>query len=119
MAASMYGVAAMMALVRTAPLLPHARVFRLPLTRGARPLHRTLQKRSVRCVTELTVRQAREMLTAWAAEQDAVAARRDEVVGAAIEAGLSKAEVHRLTGIARTTVDRILGDLRERQGGDA
>jgi len=70
-------------------------------------------------MSDLTVRQAREMLTAWAAEQDAVAARRDEVVRAAVEAGLSKAEVHRLTGIARTTVDRILADLRGRQGGDA
>jgi hypothetical protein len=62
-------------------------------------------------VTELTVRQAREMLTAWAAEQDAVASRRDGVVQAAIDAGLSKSEVHRLTGIARTTIDRIVGAL--------
>jgi hypothetical protein len=56
----------------------------------------------------LTVGQAREMLTAWAAEQDAVSGRRDEVVQAAIAAGLSKSEVHRLTGIARTTIDRIV-----------
>jgi hypothetical protein len=60
-------------------------------------------------MTELTVRQAREMLTAWAVEQDAVAGRRDEVVRSAVDAGLSKSEVHRLTGIARTTIDRILG----------
>jgi hypothetical protein len=60
-------------------------------------------------MTELTVRQAREMLTAWAAEEDAVAGRRDEIVRAAVHAGLSKAEVHRLTGIARTTIDRIMG----------
>jgi hypothetical protein len=58
---------------------------------------------------ELTLRQAREMLTAWAAERRSVAGRRDEVVRAAVEAGLSKAEVHRLTGIARTTIDRIVG----------
>jgi DNA invertase Pin-like site-specific DNA recombinase len=76
-------------------------------------LHYALQKRSVRCMTELTVRQAREMLTAWAAEQDAVAARRDEVVRAAVDAGVSKSEVHRLTGIARTTVDRIVGSGHE------
>jgi hypothetical protein len=62
-------------------------------------------------VTELTVRKAREMLAAWAAEQDAVGSRRDEVVRAAIDAGVSKSEVHRLTGIARTTIDRILGTL--------
>ena len=47
------------------------------------------------------------MLTAWAAEQDAVDRRRDEVVRAAIGAGVSKSEVHRLTGMARTTIDRI------------
>ena len=70
-----------------------------------------LQKCSVRSVTELTVREAREMLTAWAAEHDAVDSRRDEVVRAAIDAGLSKSEVHRLTGIARTTIDRIVGAL--------
>ena len=32
-----------------------------------------------------------------------------EVVRAAIGAGLRKSEVHRLTGIARTTIDRIAG----------
>ena len=68
-----------------------------------------LRKRSGRSVTELTVRQARQMLTAWAAERDAVDSRRDEVIRSAIEAGLSKSEVHRLTGIARTTIDRIIG----------
>jgi hypothetical protein len=62
-------------------------------------------------VTELTVRQARQMLTAWAAEHGAVGSQRDEVVQAAVDAGLSKSEVHRLTGMARTTIDRILGTL--------
>ena len=70
----------------------------------------------MRSVTELTVRQARQMLTAWAAEQDAVASRRDGVVQAAIDAGLSKSEVHRLTGIARTTIDRIVGALPAMEG---
>ena len=72
-------------------------------------LQYVLQECSIRSVKELTVRQAREMLAGWAAEQDAVGSRRDEVVRAAIDAGLSKSEVHRLTGIARTTIDRILG----------
>ena len=49
------------------------------------------------------------MLAAWAAEQDAVGSRRGEVVRAAIGAGVSKSEVHRLTGMARTTIDRIVG----------
>jgi DNA invertase Pin-like site-specific DNA recombinase len=57
---------------------------------------------------ELTLRQARELLTTWAAEQSAAAARRDEVVRTAVAAGLSKSEIHRLTGIARSTVDRIV-----------
>jgi len=51
------------------------------------------------------------MLAGWAAEQDAVGSRRDEVVWAAIDAGLSKSEVHRLAGMARTTIDRIAGTL--------
>jgi hypothetical protein len=82
-----------------------------PGDRDALLLQYVLQKRSMRSVTELTVRQARQMLTAWAAEQDAVGSRRDEAVRAAVDAGLSKSEVHRLTGMARTTIDRILGTL--------
>ena len=34
-----------------------------------------------------------------------------EVGWAAIDTGLSKSEVHRLTGMARTTIGRILGTL--------
>lgn len=34
--------------------------------------------------------------------------RKDEVVRAAYRAGFSKMELHRLTGMARTTIDRIL-----------
>jgi hypothetical protein len=51
------------------------------------------------------------MLAGWAAEQDAAGSRRDGVVRAAVEAGLSKSEVHRLAGMARTTIDRIAGTL--------
>ena len=88
---------------------PQARAACRPLIGDALLLQYVLQKRSMRSVTELTVRQARQMLTGWAAERDAVGSRRDEVVRAALDAGLSKSEVHRLTGIARTTIDRILG----------
>jgi hypothetical protein len=70
-------------------------------------------------MTDPTVREAREMLIAWAAEQDAVASRRDEVVRAAVDAGVSKIEVHRLTGIARTTIDRIIATLPAMKGGAA
>jgi hypothetical protein len=34
-----------------------------------------------------------------------------EVVRAAIDAGLSNSGVHRLTGMARTTIDRIAGTV--------
>lgn len=84
-----------------------------PVIGDALLLQYTLQKRSIRCMSDLTVRQARELLTSWSADQHAVAGRRDEVVRAAVEAGLSKAEVHRLTGIARTTIDRIVSSVRE------
>jgi hypothetical protein len=59
-------------------------------------------------MTELTVRQARELLAGWAAEQSAITAKREEVIRAALEAGLSKSEVYRITGIARSTIDRII-----------
>ena len=68
---------------------PPARAACRPATGDALLLQYVLQDCSVRSVTELTVRQAREMLTAWAAEQDAVDSRRDEVVRAALGAGLS------------------------------
>lgn len=80
-----------------------------PMSSDDSYLQSSLQERSMRYMPELTVRQAREVVTAWAAERRAVTGRRDEVVRAAVEAGLSKAEVHRLTGIARTTIDRIVG----------
>lgn len=63
----------------------------------------------MRSVEELTLRQARELLAGWKAERDAVAGRRDEVVCAAVDAGLSKSEICRLSGVARTTIDRIVG----------
>jgi hypothetical protein len=47
-------------------------------------------------------------------DRRAVDGRRDEAVRAAAEAGLTKSEIHWLTGIARSTLDRILGTA----GGD-
>jgi hypothetical protein len=79
-----------------------------PVIGDALLLHYTLQKR-----------QAREMLTSWAAEQDAVSGRRDQVVRAAVAAGLSKSEVHQLTGIARTTIDRIVSAVASAEEGAA
>ena len=36
-------------------------------------------------------------------------AGRDEAVRAAAEAGLAKSEIHRVAGVARRSLDRILG----------
>ena len=47
--------------------------------------------------------QARERLAAWRAVHD----QRDELVRSALAAGLEKMEIHQITGIARTTIDRI------------
>lgn len=91
-------MARMPALASRAPALPRV----TPLRR--RPLRTSLQR-----MTGLTVRQARELLAAWAADHALVMRRRDEVVRAAVGAGLSKSEIHRLTGIARTTIDRVTG----------
>jgi molybdopterin-guanine dinucleotide biosynthesis protein A len=45
-------------------------------------------------------------LAEWAASQ----ADRDNLVRAALAAGVTKQRVHELTGIARTTINRILAD---------
>jgi hypothetical protein len=74
-------------------------------------LLRTLQSSSISGMAELTVRQARELLAEWAE----VVASRDNRIRTAHAAGLTKSEISRLTGVARTTVDRILGG---REGSD-
>ena len=94
---------------------PRARAACRPVTGDALLLQYVLRKRSGRSVTELTVRRARQMLAGWAAEQDAAGSRRGEAVRAAVDAGLSKSEVHRLPGIARTTIDRIVGTIAARE----
>lgn len=50
----------------------------------------------------MTLEEAEAALQAWATVQ------RDELVHAAHQAGVSKNRIHVLTGVARTTVDRIL-----------
>ena len=39
--------------------------------------------------------------------------KRDDVIRAAYYAGLSKMEIHKLTGISRTTIDAVLKERRE------
>jgi hypothetical protein len=59
---------------------------------------------------ELTLRQARDMLATWAADLTTVLARREPVIRSAIAAGVSKSEAHRITGLARNTIDRIVSE---------
>lgn len=53
---------------------------------------------------DLTLREARELLATIRADLPA----RDRIVRAAYDAGVSKQGIHRVTGLARTTIDRIL-----------
>ena len=55
---------------------------------------------------ELTPRQAMELLDAWGKWN----ARRDELVRQAFDARVTRAEIHRLTGLAVTTINRIIAD---------
>ena len=55
-------------------------------------------------MVDLTKRQAEELLIEYAA----VMRSRDDRVRAAVAAGVSKSDVSRLAGIARTTIDRIV-----------
>lgn len=57
---------------------------------------------------EITPRQARAELDAWAELSKSVDPLRDHTVARALAAGLTKQEIHRRTGIARTTLDRII-----------
>jgi DNA invertase Pin-like site-specific DNA recombinase len=57
---------------------------------------------------DLTLREARQLLVTWGADRDAVDQRRDEVIRIAVDAGISKSEAHRITGISRSTIDRIV-----------
>jgi DNA invertase Pin-like site-specific DNA recombinase len=60
----------------------------------------------VDCMEDLTLRQARELLTEWSA----VVRSRDDRIRAAVEAGLSVTETAILLEIARTTVYRVLSN---------
>jgi hypothetical protein len=59
-------------------------------------------------VTEGPKEASRQALRSWRRRSDSVSADRDSVVRTAIDAGLSKEEVHVLTGLGRNTIDRIV-----------
>ena len=50
------------------------------------------------------------MLATWAADMAVVLGRRESVICSAIAAGVSKSEAHRITGLARNTIDRIVSE---------
>jgi hypothetical protein len=50
---------------------------------------------------------ARTALRSWRRRRDATDAERDTLVVTALDAGLIKEEVHVITGLGRTTIDRI------------
>jgi DNA invertase Pin-like site-specific DNA recombinase len=61
---------------------------------------------------ELTVREATEQLQDWAARGELVYSERNQRVRQAWEAGLGKSRIAQLTGLARSTVERILREPR-------
>jgi hypothetical protein len=67
----------------------------------------------------MTLEEAERLLTEWVT----VTRDRDNRVRAAVAAGISKHRVHQLTGIGRSTIDRILTSgpaaRRAEQEGDA
>ena len=52
------------------------------------------------------MREIEDSLIGWSLNN----ADRDRLVASALRAGLSKYRIHQLTGIARSTIDRIVGE---------
>ena len=48
-------------------------------------------------------------LARWARDQAQISETRDQLVRGAASAGIGKKRIHDLTGISRSTIDRILG----------
>jgi DNA invertase Pin-like site-specific DNA recombinase len=49
----------------------------------------------------------RASLRSWGKRQRTLAAERDPLVLASLDAGITKEEIHQATGLGRTTIDRI------------
>ena len=63
-------------------------------------------------MTEWSRDHAEQELAAWAAANE----YRDEILKGAYRAGVTKARIHAITGVARTTIDRVLQDPAPRTG---
>jgi len=59
---------------------------------------------------------ARAVARSWRRRRDAVDAERDAMVITCLNAGVIKEEVHVLTGLGRTTIDRIAARQTKQQG---
>ena len=55
----------------------------------------------------MTADEARDALRSWGKRRQSLDRDRDPLVTGALAAGVSKEEVHGLTGLGRTTIDRI------------
>jgi hypothetical protein len=56
-----------------------------------------------------TADESRKILAAWGRRRKADSAARDAMVLKALGDGISREEIHILTGMGRTTIDRITG----------
>lgn len=63
-------------------------------------------------MTEWSREHAEQELAAWAAANE----YRDEIIKGAYRAGVTKARIHAVTGVARTAIDRVLRDPAPRPG---
>lgn len=81
-------------------------------SRGVACLQCSLHSCSVCCMIQLTRDQAERELVAWATAN----ACRDDIIRAAYRAGVAKNRIYAITGIARTTIDRILEERTMRKG---
>lgn len=61
---------------------------------------------------ELTVREATELLEDWASNRDEVDEQRNRRVRLAYASGVGRSRIAQLTGLARSTVERILREPR-------
>jgi hypothetical protein len=72
----------------------------------------------MRCVSTDKAEAARSALRSWRRRRDAVTTERDALVAAALDAGLTKEEIHIITSLGRTTIDRIAERAATKPEGD-
>ena len=100
--------------------LPRPRRAQTPSVRRPKPTPEELEiqrRREQEYEFDEWVRQSKHDLRVRLLQQWAAAhSKRDEIIRAALKAGVSEREVHRITGVARTTVARIVSKTEQRRG---